>query len=78
MRNPRADTLQKQGMLKKIAERARRNLLCCRCGEQNGLVKKVAPLKMVHEKYRGNARKDEAARMFYEKFEDAAKFNKVI
>ncbi len=47
--------------------------------KNSGLVKKVATLKIIHEKFRGtSARKEEMARSFYEQFDEAIRYNKEI
>ncbi|KAF2198820.1 beta and beta-prime subunits of DNA dependent RNA-polymerase [Delitschia confertaspora ATCC 74209] len=52
-RRPYMDNTQKVGVLKKVAEEAKKRRSCPHCGAVNGSVRKVAghPLKIVHIKY---------------------------
>lgn len=55
LRDPRADSLRKQGIMKRVSALCKRVTTCPHCGALNGQVKKVtgAPsLKVVHELYR--------------------------
>jgi DNA-directed RNA polymerase III subunit RPC1 len=71
------DALGRKSMLKEIIALCKKSQLCERCGGQNGTVKKVGALKLVHERYKAStkARKDHAAE-FYARFATAAEANK--
>jgi len=53
MRNPRIEVLQRRAVLKKVIDRCKRVRNCTRCGDYNGVVKKMAqpPVKLIHDKY---------------------------
>lgn len=53
LRNPLLEALQKKAILKKINEKCRRQVTCLYCGSRNGVVKKIALLKLSHEVFRG-------------------------
>nr|WCZ58691.1 DNA-directed RNA polymerase III subunit RPC1 [Seculamonas ecuadoriensis] len=72
LRNRHLEVLQRRGIQKKILEKCKKTRMCPHCGATNGPVKKVAALKLVHEKY---DEKDEASLDFYASFEDAAVAN---
>ncbi len=52
IRAPRLDSLQRQGLVKAIHDRARKSTTCPYCSASNGFVRKVGVLKVVHEKYK--------------------------
>ena len=79
MRNPKLDSHQRQALLKKIQAKCKKGLVCGVCSNQNGLVKKIGAIKLMHEKYRGSvSKREEAAREFHEEFEEAIKHNQEI
>jgi DNA-directed RNA polymerase III subunit RPC1 len=69
------DSLQKQALLKRTVERCKKNRKCPACQDINGAVKKLGPLKIVHEKYKLVGKNDDAAREFHSEFDDAVKLN---
>ncbi|KAA0185973.1 hypothetical protein HAZT_HAZT003284 [Hyalella azteca] len=58
------DYLKKKAMLKKVNEMCKKVRVCPHCQSLNGVVKKLAPMKIIHEKFRG-AKKDDSARQKY-------------
>ncbi|KAF2353837.1 RNA polymerase alpha subunit [Trinorchestia longiramus] len=58
------DYLKKKALLKKVIELCKKVKVCSRCKSLNGVVKKQAPMKIIHEKFRG-AKKDDSARLSY-------------
>lgn len=51
-RRPNLENLQRTSTFKAVNTQARKTLYCQKCGALNGVVKKVGPLKVVHEKFR--------------------------
>lgn len=52
LRNPGIDNLRRTQICKKINDECRKAKTCHHCGAINGVVKKVGPLKIVHDKFR--------------------------
>jgi DNA-directed RNA polymerase III subunit RPC1 len=76
LRAPRLDSLQRQGVLKGIHDRARKNLTCPHCQATNGFVRKVGVLKIVHEKYNKATKKtQEEIEDFRNSFQEAIESN---
>nr|AOE43186.1 RNA polymerase III largest subunit [Cavenderia deminutiva] len=73
MRNKKLDVLQRRALFKKLYGECRKKRSCPRCGEINGIVRKVSALKLVHEKYKG--KNEDAQRDFALQFEEAIKYN---
>eukprot|EP01119_Soliformovum_irregulare_P009594 TRINITY_DN2305_c0_g1_i1.p1 TRINITY_DN2305_c0_g1~~TRINITY_DN2305_c0_g1_i1.p1 ORF type:complete len:1461 (+),score=465.40 TRINITY_DN2305_c0_g1_i1:140-4384(+) len=79
MRNPKSDNLQRQQLLKKIMDECKKHYACERCGNMNGLVKKIGIMKLSHEKYKGTTvTKKDLTADFFQTFDEAIKFNKDI
>lgn len=57
LKNPRLSALQRAAIAKNVAEDAAKTRVCDVCGAMNGSVKRVRPLRLVHEKYRAALRK---------------------
>ncbi|KAJ3669151.1 hypothetical protein LUZ60_011101 [Juncus effusus] len=53
MRNPRADALQKQNLVKTIRDKCKTSI-CPWCGFKNGTVKKKAPMSIMHDFSKGH------------------------
>lgn len=64
IRAPRLDSLQRQGLVKAIHDRARKSTTCPHCSASNGFVRKVGVLKIVHEKYKVSKRNCEEVENF--------------
>ncbi|XP_024535104.1 DNA-directed RNA polymerase III subunit 1 [Selaginella moellendorffii] len=74
MQNPRSEILRKKEYLKKINDLCKKVRACPRCGDINGVVKKLgSTLKIIHDKY---AKNYEAFEEMAHKFDDAVKVNK--
>lgn len=70
------DSLQRQGVLKGIHEKARKITTCPHCSSTNGFVRKVGVLKVVHEKYgKGSKKTQEEIEDFRNSFHDAIETN---
>ncbi|KAJ7520459.1 hypothetical protein O6H91_19G006700 [Diphasiastrum complanatum] len=76
MRNPRTEVLTKKAIVKKVTDLSKRVRTCARCGEINGVVKKLgSTLKIIHDKYaKEPVHRDE----MIGQFEEALKFNKEL
>ncbi|KAJ1512772.1 hypothetical protein HMI54_007771 [Coelomomyces lativittatus] len=59
LRVPHLDNVQRQRILKAINVQCRKFLYCPYCSSSNGTVKKVGPLKVIHDRYRDKRLKDE-------------------
>ncbi len=44
------DVLQKKEFYKEVVDKAKKGKICTYCGQLNGIVKKIAALKIVHER----------------------------
>ena len=76
LRAPRLDSLQRQGVLKGIHDKARKVVTCPHCSSTNGFVRKVGVLKIVHEKYNKATKKtQEEIDDFRNSFHDAIEGN---
>ena len=76
LRAPRLDSLQRQGVLKGIHDKARKIVTCPHCSATNGFVRKVGVLKVVHEKYNKASKKiQEEVDDFRNSFQDAIESN---
>lgn len=51
-RRPNLENLQRQSAAKAVNVACRKVVHCPYCGAINGIVKKVGPLKIIHEKFR--------------------------
>jgi DNA-directed RNA polymerase III subunit RPC1 len=52
LRTPNIDNLRRTGICKKINEQCKKARTCPHCGAINGVVKKIGPLKIIHDKWR--------------------------
>ncbi|KAJ1964136.1 DNA-directed RNA polymerase III subunit C1 (rpo31) [Dipsacomyces acuminosporus] len=59
LRMPGIDGLQTRALVKSVNERCKKVTYCPHCGATNGVVKKLAALKIVHDKYRQKRTADE-------------------
>jgi DNA-directed RNA polymerase III subunit RPC1 len=76
LRAPRLDSLQRQGVLKGIHDKARKINTCPHCSATNGFVRKVGVLKIVHEKYNKASKKiQEEVDDFRNSFHEAIESN---
>eukprot|EP01028_Stygiella_incarcerata_P002839 TRINITY_DN1537_c0_g1_i1.p1 TRINITY_DN1537_c0_g1~~TRINITY_DN1537_c0_g1_i1.p1 ORF type:complete len:1415 (+),score=363.19 TRINITY_DN1537_c0_g1_i1:100-4344(+) len=73
----RGDHLRRAAMTKVIAEECKKKRICPHCGSANGSVKKVGPLKLLHEKYKVKGFED-GADAFVQSFEEAITHNKEV
>ncbi|XP_014213946.1 DNA-directed RNA polymerase III subunit RPC1 [Copidosoma floridanum] len=55
---PNLSYLAKKALKKQIHEKAKKNSICPYCGEQNGIVKKIGLLKIIHIKYKSKKLSD--------------------
>jgi DNA-directed RNA polymerase III subunit RPC1 len=53
LRKPSLDASHRKSIVKKIIDKAKKSAAsCANCGAYNGTVRKVPPLKIIHEKYK--------------------------
>ncbi|RNF24640.1 DNA-directed RNA polymerase III subunit RPC1 [Trypanosoma conorhini] len=77
------EPLQRAALIKTIQTDAYKTRVCLKCGGLNGVVRRVRPLRLVHEKYRVELRRGEEAMEDGETFFDcdlrtACAYNKVV
>ncbi|KAI7872362.1 hypothetical protein BDF14DRAFT_1717191 [Spinellus fusiger] len=70
LRAPGLDNLQRGRVIKAINERCKKVTFCPHCQATNGVVKKVGPMKITHDKYRLKRLADEAEK-FRKTFDNA-------
>ncbi|XP_064097530.1 DNA-directed RNA polymerase III subunit RPC1-like [Macrobrachium nipponense] len=68
--------LQKKALYKRINELCKKMSLCPYCNAQNGVVKKLPPLKIVHEKFRSVKKGDPMITDYFSQFDTALEYNK--
>ncbi|CAN6658223.1 DNA-directed RNA polymerase III subunit RPC1 [Trichomonascus vanleenenianus] len=74
LRRPGIDNLRRMQILKKINEQCKKQRTCLKCGSINGVVKKVGPLKCIHDKFRWVGKKTPDEKVEFDKsFEEAIK-----
>ncbi|KLO17495.1 beta and beta-prime subunits of DNA dependent RNA-polymerase [Schizopora paradoxa] len=61
-RRPNLDNIQRQALCKAVNTLARKTVYCPYCTATNGAVKKVGPLKIIHDKFRAKKTADEMER----------------
>lgn len=71
LRAPGLDNLQRNRIIKQVNEKCKKVTYCPHCNAVNGVVKKVGPMKITHDKYRLK-RVDAEAEQFRKTFEAAA------
>ncbi|KAI8635919.1 hypothetical protein BD408DRAFT_426964 [Parasitella parasitica] len=71
LRAPGLDNLQRNRIIKQINDKCKKVTYCPHCNAVNGVVKKVGPMKITHDKYRLK-RVDAEAEQFRKTFETAA------
>jgi DNA-directed RNA polymerase III subunit RPC1 len=74
LRMPFLDGVSMRGILKALNVSCKKQANCPHCGSLNGMVKKVGPLKIIHEKFKKRTKTDEE-RVFRESFQDAASYD---
>jgi DNA-directed RNA polymerase III subunit RPC1 len=75
-RNPNLEVLVRKKLYKDIGEKCKKVAKCPHCNDINGAVKKVAVLKLVHEKYKSKAKETEELREeFHKGFDEALHYN---
>ncbi len=52
-RQPALDSLTLASLTKQLSTAARKRAICPHCGNINGVVKKIGPMRIGHEKFRG-------------------------
>ncbi|XP_014677319.1 PREDICTED: DNA-directed RNA polymerase III subunit RPC1-like [Priapulus caudatus] len=70
--------LQRKALRKKITDRCKKVHNCPYCKIKNGIVKKCALLKIVHERFRHVKKNDAEQSEFFASFEEAIEHNKEI
>lgn len=60
LRNPNLDGVQRTAILKALNAMCKKVTRCPHCFEFNGTVKKVSPLRLVHERYKASRKAQEA------------------
>lgn len=71
LRAPGLDNLQRNRIIKQVNDRCKKVTYCPHCNAVNGVVKKVGPMKITHDKYRLK-RVEAEAEQFRKTFEAAA------
>ncbi|KAK9768440.1 DNA-directed RNA polymerase III subunit C1 (rpo31) [Basidiobolus ranarum] len=72
-RAPRLENLQRRNIVKAVNDKCKKVVYCTYCGATNGVVKKVGPLKITHEKFRAKRTASEQE-SFKQTFENAIAF----
>ncbi|XP_069936276.1 DNA-directed RNA polymerase III subunit RPC1 [Cherax quadricarinatus] len=70
--------LQKKALYKRINELCKKISLCAYCGAQNGTVKKLPPLKIVHERFKTVKKGDPILTNYFSQFDTALEYNKEL
>lgn len=74
LRRPGIDNLTRMRILKKINEQCKKTRSCIKCGAINGVVKKAATLKVIHDKFRWIGKKTPEEKVEWdESFNEAKK-----
>lgn len=55
-RRPNLDTLTVASYSRQLTAQCRKCTICPYCGDINGVIKKIGPMRIAHEKYRGRNR----------------------
>ena len=74
LRTPSLDGVSRKAILKSLNTLSKKSGSCPHCCATNGVVKKVGPLKIIHEKFRKKSNTDEE-RLFRESFHDSAELD---
>jgi DNA-directed RNA polymerase III subunit RPC1 len=74
LRTPHLDSISKKGVLKSLNTLCKKQSTCPHCGSMNGMVKKVGPLKIIHEKFKKKSNTEEE-KIFRESFQSAAELD---
>eukprot|EP00055_Hartaetosiga_balthica_P015474 m.91554 g.91554 ORF g.91554 m.91554 type:complete len:1420 (-) comp8874_c0_seq2:1254-5513(-) len=69
LQDPTLEAVHWRAIIKEVGEIAKKTFVCPHCGAQNGIVKKVNPLKLIHEVYTKKFPKAKAE--FHRLFENA-------
>jgi DNA-directed RNA polymerase III subunit RPC1 len=76
------DPLQRSALAKTVQEEAYKTRVCLHCNAMNGVVRRLRPLRMVHEKYRVDLRRNESDSgerdVMLRKFDSATLHNKEL
>nr|WCZ58477.1 RNA polymerase III subunit RPC1 [Andalucia godoyi] len=87
MRNPRLETLSRKALYKVIGEQCKKCSICPHCQSANGPVKKIPPLRLIHDRYRtvssaasnkSNPTSDQEFRELRESMREAMDLNKEL
>ncbi|XP_042221179.1 DNA-directed RNA polymerase III subunit RPC1-like [Homarus americanus] len=70
--------LQKKALYKRINLLCKKMSLCSYCGAQNGTVKKLPPLKIVHERFKTVKKGDPVITNYFSQFDTALEYNKEL
>ncbi|XP_050732253.1 DNA-directed RNA polymerase III subunit RPC1-like [Eriocheir sinensis] len=70
--------LQKKALYKRINELCKKVSLCPACGAINGVVKRLPPLKIIHERFRGVKKGDPVLTNYFAQFDTALEYNKEL
>ncbi|KAK3856179.1 hypothetical protein Pcinc_031683 [Petrolisthes cinctipes] len=68
--------LHKKALYKRINELCKKMSICPYCGARNGVVKKLPPLKVIHERFRNVKKGDPIITDYISQFETASEYNK--
>ena len=78
LKNPKLPYLTKQALRKKICIKAKKYTQCFECGARNGVVKKLAPLKISHEPFRACKNNSEVVLEKLAEYDDLCEKNKEV
>ncbi|KAK8379693.1 hypothetical protein O3P69_019586 [Scylla paramamosain] len=70
--------LQKKALYKRVNELCKKVSLCPNCGATNGVVKRLPPLKIVHERFRNVKKGDPVLTEYFAQFDTALEYNKEL
>ncbi|KAJ3315902.1 hypothetical protein HDV04_000109 [Boothiomyces sp. JEL0838] len=74
LRQPFLDGVTRKAILKSLNTLCKKTGVCPHCSALNGMVKKVGPLKIIHEKFK-KKQKTEEEKIFRESFQEAAELD---
>lgn len=70
--------LAKKAFYKSVNEKCKKMKMCINCQTRNGTVKKIPPLKIVHERFKTVKKGDPILTKFYSQFDTALEYNKEL
>ena len=74
LRTPHLDGVSRKAVLKGLNNLCKKQGICPHCSSMNGMVKKVGPLKIIHEKFKKKNNTEEE-KIFRQSFQEAAELD---